>query len=483
MRFPKAAIFLAAIFLIALALRVYKLSSFEYKNDQLYAIQMAEDTRKAHFLITHGVVSGVGINNPPFFLYLMAIVTFFSQDPFWVTAFFVLVSTFGLLLAIRYFYLNLPLSYSIPASVTLALSPAFTNYTAIIWPQCLMPFLMILYHKNLLQLIKENSGKFFLYLCVITTLVAQFHMSGFFLYPLLLIAGFYYRRKIKVKWFILSIFCILLLSAPFLYHIFAEGEIKRIMDISVNRLKPDFWKIFREHSRMASFDFFRYYFRRDFNLIIEKAAGNFRFILYPLSWILTGLFAGGFLSYVFLLIKNRKLFDSSSGTCKKYPLPFQAAGFVFLFLTLGLLICRVDTPLHYLMIFFPTYGLLIGYPVYRLWRFMAVRALFFLSVFSTACLLSLLLLFIDRAGGYPKEYGPGYHSILTWKKAIWASLREAEYPQITIKYSDRGKFSEETVLYEILRVNKMPNYKEVVPINLEICWNKDLMRYEYKIKK
>jgi len=485
MRFKKnkTILLLAIIFILAFTLRIYHLSFFEFKSDQLYAISAGNDTRRAHFLITHGITSGVGINNPPLFLWFMGIVTFFTNSPFYITAIFMLANTVALALAICYFYISLPKVYAILSSVLLAFSPAFTTYANIIWAQSLLPFLMVLFHIALYKFVKEDKKThYFIFIGILATLASQLHMSGFSLFPLLIILAIFYRNKINKKIFTILTSFVFVTFLPYLYHLFYEKELGKFTSyFNLIMHKSIYWKLFREHLRMASFDFFRHYFKNDFSDVLDKSVGVFRFILYPLACILIALFAISLTYYLIWLIKGRKLFNKTEEALKEHPLPFQISGFMLLFITLGYLVFRVRTPPHYFIILFPSYSLLTGFVAYKIWKIFLLKVIVSLSILSTVILLAGVFLFLRRAGGHPHEYGPNYQTLLGWARDIRSIVPKGYCPSLSISCLGQGKCDTNAISAIVVGNYKCNNNALAIPLRLTISWDERLMHYEYSL--
>jgi hypothetical protein len=441
---------------------------------------MGNAARQASFLVTHGLGSGVGVNNPPLFIYFMGLVTFFTNNPLYITAIFMLLNALVLFLALRYFYLTLPRTYAILSSLLLAFSAAFTIYSEIIWAQCLLPFLMILFQINLYKLIKEEKGYYFIFLGILTALASQLHLSGFFLFPVLIILAILCRKKISIKIFMITALFILIILLPYLYHLFFEKELAHFLLYGKFIHRHIYWKVFREHLRMASFDFFRYYFRYDFNDVLNKSMGIIGFILYPLSCILIALFISGWLYYLIWLIRGRKIFNITEE--KRYPLSFQIAGFMILVVTLGYLVLRVQTPMHYLILLFPFYSLITGFMAYKIWNFFWAKIIISVSILSTAILLLSIILFLKRAGGHPYEYGPSYQALLNWKREIQQILPKRFCPDLSIRFLGKGKFDFKTINAVMMDGYKCKENEPNIPINFIVTWNPYLLHYEYTIE-
>jgi 4-amino-4-deoxy-L-arabinose transferase-like glycosyltransferase len=474
---------LAVIFILAFALSIYHLSFFEFKSDQLHAISAGNDTRRAHFLITHGVASGVGVNNPPLFLWFMGILTFFTSSPFYITTVFMLANMLALALAICYFYITLPAVYAVISSILLAFSPAFITYAGIIWAQTLLPLLMVLFHISLYKLIQEESkGSYFVFLVILAALASQLHMSGFFLFPILIILGLLYRNKINKKTFAVSGFFAFAIFLPYLWHLFYEKELGNLISyFNVVRHKSVYWKLLREHLRMASTDFFRYYFKDDFFGVLGKSVGIFKFILYPLSCILIAFFAASLIYYLSWVIKGRKLFNASKEAPGEYPLPLQIAGFMLLFITLGYFVFRVRTPLHYFIILFPSYSLLTGFAAYKIWKIFWLKVIVSSAILSTIILLGGVLLFLRRAGGHPHEYGPDYQTLLNIGREVRSIAAEGYCPSLSVSCPGQEKCDKNAILSVVTAGYKCNNNEPVIPLELIISWDGHLMRYGHSL--
>lgn len=477
--FSKVYIFLIAVFILACALRLYQLSFFEFKNDQLQAIEMGNEVQKSHFLINHGLRSGIGIGNPPLFIWLMGLITSFTQNPLFISALFGIINIAALFLAMRYFNVTLPTKYAVLASVILAFSPAFTIYTNNIWGQCLLPILVILVYINLFYFIQgPQKAHNFIFLWVLVSLAAQLHMSGFFLFPVLLMVSLVYRKKIKITTYVFTTLLITIIFLPYLYHLFYEGEFAKFLSFSNLGQRSLYWKVFRDHIRLISFDFFRYYFRYDFGAVLNKSVGLARFILYPLSCLLIGLFVYGLFAYLHWLIKYRKLFDNREEVTKNYPLPFQISGFMLLVVTLGYLLLRIHTEPHYMIILFPAYAIVTAFVADSIWRFFWAKITISLSILSTLVLLVAVLVFIKNAGGHPHEYGPHYGKLLQWRQLIWDKLPIGACPDLAILGAD--KFNKEAMEALIMKGHNCTG--RYVPVKLQVVWNDALMKYEYTIE-
>ncbi|MDD5355574.1 MAG: glycosyltransferase family 39 protein [Candidatus Omnitrophica bacterium] len=472
------AIYLAGIFAAAAVLRFYHLSFFEFKYDQLSAILLGNQARQAHFLVTHGMGSGVGFDNPPFFIYLMAALTYFTNNPYLLTAFFTVLNLIALLMAIWYFCAFMPVTYALLSATLLAFSPAFTIYSSNIWAQCSLPIILILFSIIFCRFIQEEKPVYFVILNLLAGICAQIHMSGFFLFLALLILGFKYRLKIKKTHIFLIIGLLFIVFLPYIYHIFAEGG-KGAVFAYAGKGKDIPWNIFRSHLWMSSFDFFRSYFKRDFFNVLWRSSGIWGLVLYPATFIISGLFTVGFILYVKFLIKGKRIFDKNN---LSYPLPFQVSGFLVSIVTLGYLIFQVRTPLHYLIVLFPSHAVITAFCAWRLWKYKIIRVGLVISVVATVFLMSAVLHFLNEAGGHPVAYGPSYKMLNDLGGKIKLLSQRGEFcPVLRLSLPKEGKFDEDAIRFILVKDYVCKDGVKSLPINLSLAWDTKSMRYVYAL--
>ncbi len=476
-------VLLILIFLFAFAIRLYQFSLFEYKNDQYFAIMQGNSSRSQHFLITHGMASGVRIDNPPFFLYFMGSITAFTNSPYYLTLIFFCINIIALIISFIYFFSALPMVFAIITSALLAVSPAFTIYCSNIWAQCLLPFLMILFNVFLYKFVIKKRLADFIILVILACFAAQLHMTGFFLFSLLLILLIIYRKEADKRLILFSGVLSFLMFLPYLIHIFLEKEIFRLFSYatSVERNIP--WNVFREHLRMSSFDFFRYYFRYDFDSVLGAAAGAGRFIIYSLTWILSAFFVFGFIAYLKWLIKGRKFFNTDVNSTKNYPIPFQVSGFMVTIITLCYLVFRIKTPMHYFIIFFPAYSIITGFSAIRIWKLAWGKAAVAAGIISTAVLLLSILAFLDKAGGHYYEYGLTYKKMVSLSKEVKGLLPAGYCPDLKINFLGEGKTDVEAAQNLINQELKCPGKSALLPVQINIQWDEEGMQYKCLVKR
>ena len=436
---------------------------------------------RAHFLISHGRRSGADLDIPPAFPYAMGVLTAFTNDPAQLAFCFFCMNILALMLAIIYFYQTLPGNYAILSAAFLGLFPAFTIYTCKIWEQLFLPLIMILFNISLYKLVKYNLWRNFFYMGLLAVFAAQFHLSGFFIFPLIAVIAVAYWEKIDKKVISLTLLAALILFIPFLIHLFKEGELAKFIayGASTKRHFQCVWKILPFHYRMASFEFLRSYFKFDFNSILKIIAGRWRFVLYPLTFIPGIFFIIGFASYIRWLMKG-KIFDNSEGGLQEYPLPFQISGLMILIVTLGYLILRVSASQHYCIVLFPAYGVLTGFTAFKIWRFYWGKLAVLLGILSTVILFVGILLFLDKAGGHPYEYGVSYKTLISWQKEIHTMKHKGECFDLKVNFIGKDASDVKAALSVLNKDNICKSGDHIIPAQINISWNDKLMRYEFQ---
>jgi len=474
-------IYLIGICLVlSIALRLFHLTFFEFKNDQAKAIHLGNQSRQSYFMTTHGMTSGVGINNPPFFIYFMGMLTFFSQSPVFLTACILVLNILALILAVYYFHSYLPKIYCLLCCFLLAFNPAFVIYSTNIWAQSVLPIFIILFHILLYRFIIHERPFEFILLIIFTSIASQFHMSVFFLFPLLFFIGFIYRKDIAPRGIAVSIGIIIILFIPYIYHLLFEGELARYMHYSKGIEFPFYKKIIMlmiQNLIMPSIDFFLYYFKWDFFRILKKTAGPFYIPLYLLNLILILSFITGWGYYLKWLICSKKFFKPFDPENSEFPLPCQISGFLITGITILFIIFRINTYPHYLILLIPSYSILSGWVFYRLWQINKYGKLVSLSsIAACSILLVLILVFINNAGGHPSEYGPHYKMLNTWREKIWGQVPEGYYPEV--QFVGSGKFDIKAMKM-IVEDKKTPaGQKKPCPLKIVVLWDTQEMKYQ-----
>lgn len=165
--------------LLALALRTVDLGLLEFKGDEAVAIHLALPMAEGKALPQVGLMSSVGLHNPPLFIWLTALPVAFTVDPASVTA--VLIGGLNVLAVVLTFWLfrgRLGFWPAVIAALLFAVSTWPVLYGRKLWAQdCLPPFSVLLLHV-LLLVYERRRTRWIAAAPVLACVLWQLHFSG-----------------------------------------------------------------------------------------------------------------------------------------------------------------------------------------------------------------------------------------------------------------------------------------------------------------
>ena len=140
MKINKLVIFTFMSCIAGLLLRIYSLGFFEFKADQARAVILANYTRMNFFYVFHGMMSGVGVPNPPGFYWFMGLFSFFGNGPVYFALIFLLFSC--LLPLLIYLLLRRSLEHKnlLITVILSAISPMLIVFSCNIWRNASCPY-------------------------------------------------------------------------------------------------------------------------------------------------------------------------------------------------------------------------------------------------------------------------------------------------------------------------------------------------------
>lgn len=175
---------LLLILLIAAVLRLGDLPLVEFFHDEAMVALLAQDLALGEDFPTTGIISSVGLPNPPQAIYIMALPYLLSDDPLLATLYVAALNVLGvgLLWGISHRYLGR--NAGLVAGLVYALSPWAVLYSRKIWAQDFMtPFLLLAIFFGFLGFIERR--RWAQILCLPLLLWAlQIHFAGWTLLPL-----------------------------------------------------------------------------------------------------------------------------------------------------------------------------------------------------------------------------------------------------------------------------------------------------------
>lgn len=218
---------LAVVLGVAALARLWRLDLMEFKADEAEACRLALQViaglaghlRPGQPFPLVGLLSSVGVPNPPLFIYLLALPLALWRDPLAAAGFIALanVAAVGVCFRIgrRYFSPFVGLA----AAALQALAPWAVIFSRKIWAQDLLPLVVGAFLLAAHAFLVDRRPRALAGLLVLTAAAVQLHFSALILggaLAWLLVAG---RAVVRVRWLALGAFGALLLCAPYFLHL------------------------------------------------------------------------------------------------------------------------------------------------------------------------------------------------------------------------------------------------------------------------
>lgn len=177
----KALPLLALAFILGtgLWLRACGLENMEFKADEAVAIELASGIPEGRFPAT-GLMSSVGLPNPPLFVYILSIPALLTSSPIGAGLFIALCGALSVFIAYRIGTILMGRSTGLTAAALMAVSPWAVLYSRKIWAQDLLQLLASLEMVGILRMDDRGPGSRATSFAVpvIALFAAQIHMSG-----------------------------------------------------------------------------------------------------------------------------------------------------------------------------------------------------------------------------------------------------------------------------------------------------------------
>ena len=206
------------VLLIAVVLRFGDAQAVEFYHDEAMVALLAQDMALGENFPLTGIISSVGLPNPPQSVYVMALPYLFSDDPLVATMYVAALNVIGvgLVWAIGHRYLGR--NAGLVAGLVYALSPWAVLYSRKIWAQDFMtPFVLMAIALGLLGFIERRRWAQVLCLPVLLWAL-QIHFAGWALLPLyavLLWIG-WRHRTLERRALIVSVVISVLVMLPYI---------------------------------------------------------------------------------------------------------------------------------------------------------------------------------------------------------------------------------------------------------------------------
>ncbi|MEI6082996.1 MAG: glycosyltransferase family 39 protein [Verrucomicrobiota bacterium] len=208
---------LAVIIAVGAWLRFSHFDLLEFQGDEAYAAHLALDALKTGKLPLAGLMSSVGVTNPPLFAYLLIPMFAINPNPAFVSA---CIALLGLAAVVITWHIGRkyygPMA-GLVAGLFFAVSPWAVIYSRKIWAQDFVPFFATctLWAVHALVVGKKPKTVFW---CVLLPLcVVQIHFSGIALTAAVVAIIAWLRPKIDWRWAAGGVVASLVLMAPYFY--------------------------------------------------------------------------------------------------------------------------------------------------------------------------------------------------------------------------------------------------------------------------
>lgn len=208
---------LAVIVAVAAWLRLWRLDLIEFKGDEAIAAWLALQFVKGGALPLAGLMSSVGVTNPPMFIYLLVPMFAVSGDPAVVGVLLVVQSLAAVVICWhigrRYYGV---LAGQIAAAL-FAVSPWAVIYSRKVWAIDVEPLLTCVVVWALHALVLERKSRAIFWVALIVPCLIMNHFSGFGPFAASLAVLVLFRAKINWRWAAGGLLGATLFAVPYLW--------------------------------------------------------------------------------------------------------------------------------------------------------------------------------------------------------------------------------------------------------------------------
>ena len=228
---------ITVILIAAAFLRLTHMELMEFKGDEAVAAMMVADALGGGGWPTHGLMSSVGIYNPPVFIYLMMIPGLFTVDPICLAKFVGLLNVAAVFLTWWFGRRIFNERVGLFAALFFAVSPWAVIFSRKIWAQDCIPIFSLLVIGGLYECIVKEDKRWFLPALIAAGLLPGLHFSG--LYAAFLFGVYILVFRPKVGWWqwLIGIAVMGLMYVPYLLKHASSGGMGKSM--SASRMSAD----------------------------------------------------------------------------------------------------------------------------------------------------------------------------------------------------------------------------------------------------
>lgn len=215
-------VLLALIVLLGGWLRCSRLDLMEFKKDEWELHELA--LKQAHGQAQlHGLVSSVGVHNPPMAVYLFTLPALISANPVTMAWLPALLGTAAIALTYVLARRWMGGGPALAAALLFAVSPWAVLHARKIWAQDLLPFFAILFFLAAVNWLRHGRWRDILLLCGTLAVLNQIHYSSLAFWPVVLFLLWRRHTRPNLKRWLVGAAVMALLWTPFILFLFRAG--------------------------------------------------------------------------------------------------------------------------------------------------------------------------------------------------------------------------------------------------------------------
>ena len=214
---------LALILAVAAFTRLTFMGTVEFEDDEAKVAALAVAFLQGQALPLRGIVSSVGVTNPPAFIYLMSIPLAISRDPAIATFFIGLLGVGAVLLCYRLCEQYFDRCTAQVAASLFASAPWAVQFSRRMQAQDAVPFFTLLFASGLFAFANGKGNRYLVWAALWLSVLMQLHFAAGPLALLLLLAVALNWRRPSWHWVALAALVFGILWLPYLYFQLANG--------------------------------------------------------------------------------------------------------------------------------------------------------------------------------------------------------------------------------------------------------------------
>lgn len=233
---PTAGWAVALTLILAAGLRLARLDLMEFKGDEAAAAALVVESLSGPTVPTHGLMSSVGVYNPPIFIDLLLVPGLLSLDPLHLAQFIALLNVAAVFLCYEFGRRFFNPRVGLVSAILFAAAPWAVIYSRKIWAQDCLPFFSLVVIGGIHEVCGRGNRRWFFPAAVSAGLMPGIHFSGFFALAVFGLAIAVCRPKVGWKaWVSVAAF----LSVAYAPYLAAPRNESRLGEaFSLSRFSP-----------------------------------------------------------------------------------------------------------------------------------------------------------------------------------------------------------------------------------------------------